>query len=487
MALLFNPQNHISQSNPEKPYINFLRRTSAFAQSSHVQNLQTHVEKLAPDHKLVVVGGSKLSGHVNISGSKNSALAVLAGTLCCSGTSKLHNMPNLSDTRTMVSILRSLGVRVQVSNGEMTVDTDGLCSLEPCSDAVGKIRAGLFVLGPLLTRFGEAVVALPGGCDIGARPVDLYIRGLRALGAIIELRNGKVHACAVNGGKLVGGRFHLDYPSVGATETLMMAASMADGMTVLTNVAQEPEVVDLAHFLIRSGAHVEGAGSGKLVINGRNQLHGPEFTIMPDRIEAGTFMVAAAITRSHISISPVIPLHLLCLVDKLSAAGCKIMQSTPNTLEVSALPAKIGGDLQGFDVKTGPFPKFPTDMQPQIMSLLTTCKGLSIVEESVFESRMKHVRELQKLGAKIHLYGNNALIHGKEQGSDLSGSQVVATDLRSGASLVLAGMAAEGITVIDGVTHIDRGYENLEMKLRCLGADIRRHPFSIVTGTGGTI
>ncbi|XP_058095603.1 uncharacterized protein LOC131241012 [Magnolia sinica] len=434
---------------------------------------QTTLQTLTLDAKLIVTGPSQLSGHVEISGSKNSALAVLAGTLCCSGTSILRRMPDLSDTRSMISILQSLGSRVEISNGEIVVNTEGICSLEPCPRSVGKMRAGFFVVGPLLSRFGEAVVALPGGCDIGARPTDLFLDGLRALGAVVELRDGKVHACAANGRRLVGGRFHLSYPSVGATETLMMAASMADGVTVLTNVAQEPEVVDLAQFLIASGAIVEGVGTGKLVIHGRKQLHGAEFTIIPDRIEAGTFAVAAAITRSCISMSPVIPHHLTCMMNRLSAAGCKIAHRD-SVLEVSAVPAMVGGDLQGFHFKTCPYPGFPTDLQPQFMVLLATCNGSWTVDESVFEGRMTHVRGLQKLGARIQVCGSSALVHGKDHGSTLRGSRVVATDLRGGASLVLAGMAAEGITQIIGAAHIDRGYENLEKKLHSLGADVRR-------------
>ncbi|OVA03750.1 Enolpyruvate transferase domain [Macleaya cordata] len=445
-------------------------------------------EASRPDHKLVIVGGSKLSGHVNISGSKNSALAILAGTLCFSGTSKLHNSPNnLSDIKTMFSVLRSLGARVEVLNGELKVDTDGLCSSEPCSDSVMKIRAGIFVLGPILARLGEATVALPGGCDIGARPIDLYIRGLRELGAVVELiymliiflinyyRHGKVCAHAANGRGLVGGSFCLDYPSVGATETLMMAASLADGNTVLSNVAKEPEVVDLAQFLNASGACVEGAGSSTIVIRGRKRLDGPaEHTVIPDRIEAGTFMIAAAITRSCISMSPVIPSHLSSLMDKLSAVGCKIKQTTSHTVEISAERLKIEDGLQGLDVRTGPFPQFPTDLQPQLMALLTTCSGTSSVEESVFEGRMGHVLELEKLGARIRVCGSTALVYGMDQGSALYASRVVAKDLRCGASLVLAGMAAEGITEVEGVSHIDRGYEDLEMKLKGLGAQISR-------------
>ncbi|XAR56471.1 UDP-N-acetylglucosamine 1-carboxyvinyltransferase [Bertholletia excelsa] len=379
--MAFTLNNLLSPSPPNlpKPSKNS-PKTSQF-----IKALQTQ-----QNSKFVITGGSKLSGHVAISGSKNAVLAILAATLCCSGTCKLKNMPSLSDTSTMLSILGSLGAEIEVLGDEVMVNTDGVRSVEPCCDEMGKIRGGFFVVGPLLARFGEAVVALPGGCDIGARPVDLYVRGVRELGAIVELRDFKVHAHAAHGKGLVGGRFRLDYPSVGATETLMMAASMADGVTVLSNVAQEPEVVDLAHFLRESGACVEGAGTNELFIKGRKQLHGHEYAVIPDRIEAGTFLLAAAITRSCISTSPVIPFHLSCLIDKLLTAGCRIKQHKQDILEISAIPAKINDDLCSFDVKTSPYPGCPTDLQPQTMALLTTCNGLSVIEESVFENRMGH-------------------------------------------------------------------------------------------------
>ncbi|KAJ8638897.1 hypothetical protein MRB53_015591 [Persea americana] len=409
---------------------------------------QTTLQTLS--HNLIISGPSHLSGHVRISGSKNSALPVLAAALCCSegGPSILRGIPDLSDVTTMISILQSLGARIDVEDGGLVVvDAEGIGSVEPCSDSVGRIRAGFFVVGPLVGRFGEAVMALPGGCEIGSRPIDLFVRGLRALSAVVEVRHGKLHVCAANGKGLIGGRFHLDYPSVGATETLMMAASVANGVTVLTNAAQEPEVADLARFLVASGASIEGAGTSTVIISGRKKLHGTEFTIIPGRIEAGTFMVAAAITRSCISMGS----HLL---------------------EVSAISA-AGSNLQAFDFKTCPYPGFPTDLQPQFMALLATCNGAGIVEESVFEGRMRHVGELQKLGAKIETSGNSAVVWGNGQ-SALSGSHVVATDLRAGASLVLARMAAQGTTEIAGAAHIDRGYEKLEVKLHLLGANIRR-------------
>lgn len=382
----------------------------------------------------------------------------------------------LSDTKAMLSILRSLGAKIEFNerNKEILVNTDGVGRAEPCLEEMRKIRGGFFVIGPLLARFGEAVVGLPGGCDIGERPVDLYVRGLRALGATVEIRDGRVLAHSANGKGLVGGSFHLDFPSVGATETLMMAASMADGVTVLSNVAKEPEVIDLARFLNDSGACVYGAGSDKLLIKGKCQLRGCECYVPPDRIEAGTFMLAAAITRSLISISPVTPSHLSCLIDKLKIAGCKITRCNNDTLEVSAIPENVCENLRGFNVRTSPFPGFPTDLQPPTMALLTTCSGSSIVEESVFDRRLGHVRELQKLGAKIQVCGSTALVFGRETRSALHSSRLRAADLRGGVALVLAGLVAEGTTEISGIGHIGRGYENLDTKLQFLGADIKR-------------
>ncbi|GLJ37115.1 hypothetical protein SUGI_0752570 [Cryptomeria japonica] len=472
-----------------------------------------------PRDSLMVCGGATLSGHVHISGAKNSALAVLAGTLCSAGISALQMIPDLHDTRTMMEILRSIGVEVKRSGSEVVVNTDCIKSVEPCSDAVRKLRASFLVIGPLLARHGEAHVALPGGCNIGARPIDLHLRGLQALGAHVEIRRwetggyvsgksplygdvsnqvsgagyasespvlvprgwvrvpmqpcwkGKVHAYAANGRRLVGGTFYLDYPSVGATETLMMAASLADGETTLSNVAQEPEVVDLAEYLIACGACIHGAGTSTLTIKGMKKLYGADFTIIPDRIEAGTFFIAAAITRSSLSMSPVVPRHLSSVIGKLEYMGCKIQHTGPDSLQI--IPSEC---CRGVDMTTLPYPGFPTDLQPQFMTLLATCSGQSVVEETVFEGRMRHVEELQKLGAKIRVSRNIAIVSGNDQGSSLYGVPVEATDLRAGAALILAGMAGEGTTHINGVSHIDRGYENIDAKLRALGANIERLP-----------
>eukprot|EP00897_Mesotaenium_endlicherianum_P004461 jgi/Mesen1/4042/ME000213S03077 len=414
-----------------------------------------------------------LSGHVTISGAKNSALAVLAGALCSEEALVLRRVPDLHDIRRMCQVLQSVGVKVTRGvDDSLLVDASTLSSVEPCADIVRKLRASFFVIGALMGRQGEAVVPLPGGCNIGARPIDLHVRGLEALGAKVEIRQGRVHAKALNGKRLVGGNFYLDYPSVGATETLMMAASLADGETYLSNVAQEPEVVDLAEFLIHCGARIRGAGSNTLCIQGVRRLHSADFTIIPDRIEAGTFLVAAAITRSTISMSPVVPKHLTSVISKLRSTGCCIHQPRPNTLVVTA----TGMPLRACDVTTLPYPGFPTDLQPQLMSLLASCNGQSVIKETVFESRMRHVEELQKMGAKIKVSGSTAIVSGRDWGSALYGAPVTATDLRAGAALVLAGMAAEGLTHIEGVSHIDRGYEQLDRKLLALGASIRRIP-----------
>jgi len=421
---------------------------------------------------LEIAGGRTLSGEVKISGAKNSGLAVLAGALCSEQQLCLRMIPDLHDIRRMFQVLQSVGVQVQrTPSGSIKVDASNITSVEPCPEAVRKLRASFFVIGALVGRKGEAIVPLPGGCNIGARPIDLHVRGLEALGAQVEIRQGKVHARAMNGKHLVGGHFCLDYPSVGATETLMMAAALADGKSTLSNVAQEPEVKDLADFLISCGAIIHGAGTNTLNITGRRKLHGTDYQIIPDRIEAGTFLIAAAITHSTINIAPVVPSHLTSVTSKLCAIGCHIQQTSSNGLKINSPQV-----LRSIDIRTLPYPGFPTDLQPQLMSLLTTCNGQSIVEETVFESRMRHVEELQKLGANVKVSQNIAIISGRDQGSSLYGAPVLATDLRAGAALVLAGMAAEGTTHIEGVSHIDRGYEKLDQKLRLLGASIQRFP-----------
>ncbi|KAL3681739.1 hypothetical protein R1sor_024695 [Riccia sorocarpa] len=416
-----------------------------------------------------ILGGNRLSGHVSISGAKNSALAVLAGALCSEQELNLQMIPDLHDIHSMVQVLQSVGAKVKRSGADVTVDASEISSLEPCSEASGKLRASFFVIGALLGRKGQAVVPLPGGCDIGARPIDLHVRGLRALGAQVDVRQGKVYATALNGKRLTGGRFHLDFPSVGATETLMMAAALADGETVLSNVAREPEVIDLAQFLISCGAKIVGLGTSTLAIQGVEKLHGTDYRIIPDRIETGTFLIAAAITRSSISMSPALPHHLAAVTEKLQQIGCKIQQPSSDSLLISP-----GRGLSSTSVTTSPHPGFPTDLQPQFMTLMTTCTGRSVIEETVFEGRMRHVEQLRKLGAKVMVNKSVAVVYGRDQGSHLRGVPVTATDLRAGAALVLAGLAADGTTHVEGISHIDRGYELFDHKLRLLGARIER-------------
>lgn len=412
---------------------------------------------------------------MSISGAKNSALAVLAGAICSSEPLVLRRVPDLHDIRRMFQVLQSVGVKVQRGvdgPDSVLVDASHLSSVEPCADVVRKLRASFFVIGALVGRQGEAVVPLPGGCNIGARPIDLHVRGLEALGAKVDIWQGKVHVKTINGKRLTGGSFHLDFPSVGATETLMMAAALADGETVLSNVAQEPEVVDLADFLSSCGAKIRGAGTNTISVQGVKSLGGAEFSVIPDRIEAGTFLCAAAITRSVVSLSPVVPRHLVAVISKLRGMGCRVQQTKIGTLKIS--PGLW--PLRGLDATTLPYPGFPTDLQPQLMAVMTGCQGQSVVKETVFESRMRHVEELQKMGAKIKVTGSTAIVSGRDQGSALYGVPVSATDLRAGAALVLAGMAAEGRTHIEGLAHIDRGYERLDGKLRGLGAKIQRLP-----------
>jgi UDP-N-acetylglucosamine 1-carboxyvinyltransferase len=421
-------------------------------------------ESLRTDAVLRVRGGRPLRGEVTVSGAKNSALAVMAGALLCPQQCRIRNVPNLVDVHRMGQVLTALGVKVRYEGGVLDLDVTHLHrSLAPY-EIVSQLRASFFVIGPLLTRLGVARVPMPGGCAIGARPVELHVRGLQAMGAVVQVEHGMVHAYAR---KLKGANIYLDYPSVGATETLMMAATLADGETVIENAAQEPEVVDLANFCRSMGAKIRGAGTKTITVVGVPRLHGTEYSIIPDRIEAGTFMVAAAITRSEVLIAPVIPEHVTAVMAKLSEIGFQVTVEPPNAVRVQ--PG--AGVYSGTDIETLPFPGFPTDMQAQFMALLTLSEGSSVVTETVFENRLRHVAELQRMGANIRVKGNHAVIQGVPF---LSGAPVTATDLRASAALVLAGLAAQGETVISGLHHLDRGYERLEEKLRGLGADLVR-------------
>ncbi len=416
---------------------------------------------------LRIWGRQTLQGQVKISGAKNSALVVMAGTLLCADDCLLRNVPSLVDVARMGEILTALGVKLKRQGDTLAVNASHIGESKAPYELVSQLRASFFVIGPLLARLGAARVPLPGGCAIGARPVDLHVRGLQAMGADVQIEHGTVHAY-VKGGKrrLQGARIYLDCPSVGATETLMMAATLAEGETILENAAQEPEVVDLANFCRAMGAKIQGAGTNKIVITGVSKLHAADYSIIPDRIEAGTFLLAGAITQSEISLAPVIPDHLAAVIAKLRGMGADVVTDAPN--RVRLIPAQ---KLVATDLKTLPFPGFPTDMQAPFMTLLTLSEGNSVITETVFENRMQHVAELNRMGADITVKGNLAIVRGVPR---LSGAPVVATDLRASAALVLAGLAADGVTTIQQLQHLDRGYENLEAKLQGLGAKLKR-------------
>jgi UDP-N-acetylglucosamine 1-carboxyvinyltransferase len=416
---------------------------------------------------LEIHGGYPLSGQVRISGAKNSALVIMAGMLLCPEDCYLTNVPQLADINNMVKILTALGVKIDHQGDKIKADASDIGHSEAPYELVSQLRASFFAIGPLLSRLGVANIPLPGGCAIGARPVELHVRGLRAMGATVLIEHGIVKASVPGqGGRLKGAKIYLDCPSVGATETLMMAATLAEGETVIDNAAQEPEVIDLANFCIAMGAKIEGAGSNTIVIQGVERLHSCEWSIIPDRIEAGTFLVAGAITHSEISVSPVVPEHLTAVIAKLEAMGCKIIADAPDTLRL--VPAE---SYKAVDIRTLPFPGFPTDMQAQLMALMTLAEGNSIITETMFENRLQHVAELQRMGANIRAQGDTAVVTGT---TFLSGAPVMATDLRASAALVLAGLAAEGKTTVQQLRHLDRGYECLDEKLRQLGARIER-------------
>ncbi|GAB4382832.1 MAG: UDP-N-acetylglucosamine 1-carboxyvinyltransferase [Elainellaceae cyanobacterium] len=391
----------------------------------------------------------------------------MAGALLCAGDCRIRNVPSLVDVDRMGEILSALGVELKRQGDALDIDARHLKQSQAPYELVSQLRASFFVIGPLLARLGVARVPLPGGCAIGARPVDLHVRGLQALGADVHIEHGTVHAY-IKGGKkrLQGTRIHLDLPSVGATETLMMAATLAEGETIIENAAQEPEVVDLANFCRAMGARIRGAGTNTIVISGVPSLHSTDYGIIPDRIEAGTFLIAGAITHSEISLTPVVPDHLTAVISKLRAIGVEVMAESPNRLRV--IPRQR---YMPTDIKTMPYPGFPTDMQAQFMALLTTSEGSSVITETLFENRLRHVAELNRMGANIRVKGNIAIVQGVPT---LSGAPVLATDLRASAALVLAGLAAQDVTTIRGLQHLDRGYENLEGKLKKLGAKLER-------------
>lgn len=420
---------------------------------------------------LEIWGHHPLSGEVKITGAKNSALALMAGSLLCPEEFRLRNVPLLADIKRMATILEALGVKIDREGDALIINARDIGHSQAPYELVSQLRASFFVLGPLLARLGEARVPLPGGCAIGARPVDLHVQGLQALGADVRIEHGVVLAAVRGNGKLQGAKIHLDYPSVGATETIMMAATLAEGTTTIGNAAREPEVEDLANFCRSMGAIVEGAGTDTIVVTGVKRLHSTDYRVIPDRVEAATFLVAGAITQSEITITDVVPDHLASAIAKLEAIGPKVAIDAPDRLRVIPAPLKAS------DIETLPYPGFPTDMQAQFMALLTLSEGSSVVSETVFENRLRHVAELQRMGADIRLKGNVAVVQGV---SFLSGAPVMATDLRASAALVLAGLAAEGTTIVQGLHHLDRGYDDLEGKLQRLGARLKRTDASAI-------
>jgi len=413
--------------------------------------------------KILIQGGCRLQGEVQISGAKNAALPLLCATLLAPGTHELRNLPTLRDIDTAVQLLHIMGAHTTATApGTVRINADEIACAEAPYDLVRTMRASVLVLGPLLARLGYARVSLPGGCAIGARPVDQHLSGLEAMGAKINLEHGYIEARAE---RLQGARIYLDIPTVGGTENLLMAATLAQGRTIIENAAREPEIIDLARALQNMGAQIEGAGSDAITIHGVEKLRPMEHAVMPDRIEAGTFMVAAAITRGDVLVKGAEAEHLEAVISKLRQSGAEV-HCVPEGIRV-----RYDGPLEPVRIKTSPHPGFPTDMQAQFMALLTQAQGTSIISENVFENRFMHVSELQRLGARIRVEGRQATIDGKV---DLLGAPVMATDLRASASLVLAALAAENTTEISRIYHLDRGYQGLEKKLSQLGADIRR-------------
>ena len=415
--------------------------------------------------KLFIQGGRRLSGTVKISGAKNAVLPVIAASLLASTPSVIEEIPDLDDVRTITEVLQYLGLTTRWQEpGSLFIDSTGIKSCEASYELVRKMRASFLVMGPLLSRFQEARISLPGGCAIGSRPIDLHLKGFEALGAEIILGHGFIEARAPHG--LQGAKIYLDFPSVGATENIMMAASLAKGQTIIENAAQEPEIVDLANYLNSMGANVRGAGTNAIRIEGVRQLTGTTYAVIPDRIEAGTYMAAAAITGGDVVLKNVLFEHMKPLVAKLKEAGVSI------DVEVDQIRVNATEGLRAADIKTLPYPGFPTDMQAQFMALMTVAKGSSVITETVFENRFMHVDELKRMGANIKIDGRIAMVDGVAR---LAGCPVTATDLRAGAALVVAALAAEGRTEIGSVHHIDRGYDRIVDKLKGLGADISRH------------
>lgn len=413
--------------------------------------------------KICVTGGKRLAGEVRISGSKNGTLAIMAGALLAKGPTILTNVPRIGDINTMMELFQQLGVSIRlIGRDAVEIDATNLTYAEAPYDLVKKMRASFCVTGPILARLGRAKVPLPGGCDIGARPVDLHVKGLQALGAKITIEHGYVEAEA---DRLIGASIYLDLPSAGATQHLMTVAALAEGSTRIENAALEPEVNDLAYLLIAMGAKIKGVGTSTIEIEGVQSLHGVEYSMLPDRIEAGTFAIAAAITGGDVLIRDVNPEHCSAVFQKLQDTGVKV------TSQGNQVRIKSSGNHRATDIKTMPYPGFPTDIQQPFAALLSVSEGTSVITENIYERRFRYVSELQRMGADIIQEGRTAIIKGVPR---LTGAEVNATDLRAGAALIIAGLEAEGYTEISGVEHIDRGYENIISKLISLGAEVTR-------------
>ena len=416
--------------------------------------------------KLIITGGAPLKGEIRVSGAKNAALPILAATLLSEGVVTIGNIPHLHDITTTMELLGRMGVELVVDERmNIEVDSSTIKEFFAPYELVKTMRASILVLGPLVSRFGEALVSLPGGCAIGSRPVNLHIQGLAKMGADIKVENGFIHAKA---NKLKGTRLVMDLITVTGTENLMMAATLAKGTTIIENAAREPEVVDLANCLAAMGAQIEGAGSDTIIIQGVDSLNGTHYDVLPDRIETGTYLAAAAITGGHVRLKDTRPEMLKAVIEKLEEAGADI------TVGDTWIEINMHGDRpRAVNVRTSPYPAFPTDMQAQFTAVNAVANGTGMISETVFENRFMHIHELQRMGADIRLQGNTAVTHGVKK---LTAAPVMATDLRASASLVLAGLVAEGDTTVDRIYHIDRGYESIEEKLAKLGARIRRVP-----------
>jgi len=417
--------------------------------------------------KLLITGGNRLHGEVTISGAKNAALPILCASLLAETPLHLSSVAALKDIDTTIKLLDTMGVKISRNADKVTLDASEVASFEATYEMVKTMRASILVLGPLLARFGTARVSLPGGCAIGSRPVDLHIKGLQAMGAAIHITHGYIQASTLHlpNRRLQGARYYMDLVTVTGTENLMMAAALAEGTTVLENAAKEPEVIDLAEMLIKMGARITGAGTDVITIEGVEKLNGTSHNVVCDRIEAGTYMVAAAMTGGEVKLLNARADLLDAVIEKLREAGATV------TSEADTITVKSDGKLKAVNIRTAPHPAFPTDMQAQFMALNTMSEGVAKVTETIFENRFMHVQEMQRMGADISIDGNTALVKGVPS---LDGATVMATDLRASASLVLAGLVARGDTLIERIYHLDRGYENLEDKLNALGANVKR-------------